>query len=76
MKATVSEKGQITIPKQLRDRLGLQAGQVLDFEEKDGKLVATKLPTSHPVDALFGVLKTKQNTDQVMKALRGEADPR
>ena len=76
MKSIVSEKGQITIPKPLRERLGLHAGQILDFQEKDGKLVATKAPTSDPVDALFGILKRKQKTDQVMKDLRGEPDPR
>ena len=42
MKAVVSEKGQVTIPKACRDRLGLQTGSVLDFEARDGKLVAVK----------------------------------
>jgi AbrB family looped-hinge helix DNA binding protein len=42
MKAIVSEKGQVTIPKACRDRLGLQAGSALDFEARDGKLVAVK----------------------------------
>jgi len=47
MKAIVSEKGQITIPKACRDRLGLQRGSVLDFEARDGRLVAVK---RQPVD--------------------------
>jgi antitoxin PrlF len=42
MKSIVSEKGQVTIPKACRDRLGLHAGSVLDFEARDGKLVAVK----------------------------------
>lgn len=42
MKAVVSEKGQVTIPKACRDRLGLKPGSVLDFEARDGKLVAVK----------------------------------
>lgn len=42
MKAIVSEKGQVTIPKSCRDRLGLHEGSVLDFEARDGKLVAVK----------------------------------
>ncbi|MGB0911619.1 MAG: AbrB/MazE/SpoVT family DNA-binding domain-containing protein [Nitrospirales bacterium] len=76
MKAIVSEKGQITIPKPLRERLGLHAGEVLNFQEKEGKLVATKTPTSDPVDAFFGILKSKRKTDQIIKDLRGEPDPR
>lgn len=34
MKATITSKGQVTIPGPIRDRLGLQAGQVLEFDEK------------------------------------------
>src|SRR5205823_13428010 len=49
MKSTVSEKGQVTIPKALRDRLGIRAGAVLDFEEEDGRLVAKKVNPVDPV---------------------------
>jgi AbrB family looped-hinge helix DNA binding protein len=42
MKAIVSEKGQVTIPKACRDRLGLRAGTVLEFEAEGGRLVAVK----------------------------------
>ncbi len=42
MKATVSEKGQVTIPKGLRTKLGLRPGTVIEFEAVQGKLVGTK----------------------------------
>ena len=76
MKAIISEKGQITIPKPLRERLGLHAGQILEFHEEKGKLVATKSSSSDPVDAVFGILKTTRKTNQIMNVLRGEPDPR
>ena len=50
MKAKVSEKGQVTIPKRLRDSLGLRTGDVLDFDEESGRLVAVKVA---PEDASF-----------------------
>jgi antitoxin PrlF len=74
MKAVVSEKGQITIPKRLRDRLGIRAGEVLDIEEDHGRLVGIKLTTRDAVDELFGVLKGKEKTDTIMRRLRGEPD--
>ncbi|MCX6908268.1 MAG: AbrB/MazE/SpoVT family DNA-binding domain-containing protein [Verrucomicrobia bacterium] len=42
MKAIVSEKGQVTIPKPCRDRLGLRPGTELDFEAQNGRLIAVK----------------------------------
>jgi antitoxin PrlF len=42
MNAIVSEKGQITIPKPLRDKLGLRPGTVLEFAEDAGLLIAKK----------------------------------
>ena len=45
MKAIVSEKGQITIPKPCRERLGLRAGMVLDVQTDHGRLIAVKTET-------------------------------
>ena len=42
MKTTVSEKGQITIPKAIREKLGLRPGTVLDFVAAEGKLIGVK----------------------------------
>jgi len=42
MKSVVSEKGQVTIPKALRHKLGIEPGTVLDFEDNHGLLVARK----------------------------------
>lgn len=70
MNATVSEKGQVTIPKALRDRLGIRAGQVLDFDEEGGRLVARKADVRDPVDAVYGMLDLPA-TDQLIDELRG-----
>ena len=74
MKATVSEKGQVTIPKQLRDRLGIRAGQVLEFDESAGALVARKAQDQNPVDAVYGIVDLGAPTDAVIERLRGTPD--
>jgi AbrB family looped-hinge helix DNA binding protein len=42
MTTVVSEKGQITIPKDLRTKLGLAAGTVIDFSAERGALIGRK----------------------------------
>lgn len=74
MKATVSEKGQVTIPKTLRDRLGILPGEVLEFEEDSGRLIARKVVERDAIDELYGILKLGTTTDEFINELRGEPD--
>ncbi len=71
MKTTMSEKGQVTIPKRLRDRLGLRPGTVIDFEEDAGTLVGRKAAPVDPLDELYGSLDLGMTTDEMMTELRG-----
>ncbi len=73
MKAIVSEKGQVTIPKPLRERLGIRAGETLDFAEENGQLVARKSVDRDPIDAVYGILETNRSTDVALTELRGDA---
>ena len=72
MKTTVSEKGQVTIPKPLRHRLGIRTGQVLEVKEERGRLVMTKLEAKDAVEEVFGILNLGGPTDSVLPTLRGE----
>ena len=74
MKTTVSEKGQITIPKLLRLRLGIRPRQVLKVREDRGRLVLVKSDSRDPVDAVFGILDLRRPTDHLMASLRGAKD--
>jgi len=71
MKARVAERGQVTIPKPLRERLGMKPGTVLEFCEEHGRLVATKNGGSDPVGEVHGCLGKKIHTDAIMAQLRG-----
>lgn len=73
MKAVVSEKGQVTIPKQLRDRLGIEPGQELDFTDEDGQLVARKVRAQNTIDSVYGILALPEGTDVLLDELRGPA---
>ncbi len=71
MKTTVSEKGQITIPKRLRDRLGLRPGTILDFEEAGGRLVGRKLVPADHLEELVGILDLPDGVDAFVRGTRG-----
>lgn len=74
MRATVGERGQVTIPKRLRDRLGIRPGQVLEIEEESGRLVVVKVEEADPFTRNIGVWGTGRDTDALLVELRGEAD--
>lgn len=71
MRVTVSEKGQVTIPKRLRERLGIRAGEMLDFEEREGELVARKASSADPVAEVYGILKLGEPIDAFVRRVRG-----
>lgn len=74
-RSRVSEKGQVTIPKAIRERLGIRPGELLEFDEgADGRVVARKVATRDPVDEVYGILNAREGTDELIERLRGEAD--
>lgn len=73
MKAKISSKGQVTVPKSCRDKLGLKTGTVLDFEAVDGVLIARKVQSQDPFNKWRGRCKlpTGQNVDDYLRLVRG-----
>jgi antitoxin PrlF len=55
--ATLTSKGQITLPKDVRTKLHLQTGEKIDFriDEKTGSV--TLSPLNRSVNQVFGILK-------------------
>lgn len=79
MKAKVSEKGQVTIPKPVRDKLGIGAGDELDFEVEGGRIVAVKAVEQDPFDDVWGTLPPEalegMSVDEWIDVMRGPAVP-
>jgi antitoxin PrlF len=68
MRSRVADRGQVTIAKALRDRLGVVPGTTLEFSEEHGRLVAVK---ADPVAKVHGCLGRKFDTDAFMAPIRG-----
>ncbi len=76
--AKVTSKGQVTIPKEVRERLGVHPGEVVGFEEKEGLLVISKVVAKSPFDKWVGKLKhlEGQRSDDLVKEARGHDSSR
>lgn len=72
----VTVKGQVTIPKPVRDALGIVPGSKVEFvSNQDGEFVLRKAVSKqepHPFDLLVGILGPGPSTDEIMALTRGE----
>ena len=71
--AKVTSKGQITIPKEIREKLGVHPGEDVGFEEKDNMLLISKVVGKSPFDKWVGKLKhlKGQRSDDLVREARG-----
>lgn len=67
--ARVSERGQVVIPKPLRDKLHIKPHATVLFQEKDGQLILTVLPED-PVQAARGILKGEEPVSRLLARYR------
>jgi antitoxin PrlF len=80
MASTVTSKGQVTIPKQVRELLGIKPGNEVAFElAEDGRVVVRKVgrrgPAGRPRSRfarLRGRASAGMTTEQIMALTRGE----
>ncbi|MDB6036763.1 MAG: transcriptional regulator, AbrB family [Verrucomicrobiales bacterium] len=79
MDSIVSEKGQVTIPKELRDQLGIRHGTVLEFSATGGKLIAAKQVAADPFEKWSGrgkFPKGIRTVDEYLNIVRNGDSPR
>ena len=68
----ISERGQITIPKALRDQFGLRMDVEVELiPTKYGVLIQKRSRSKHPVDRVFGILNKPSDTDSYIEEVRG-----
>ncbi len=74
MEATVAERGQITLPKAVRDALGLTKGSTLKVELDGGRIILRK-NVDDAISRARGRFKLPEGvtTDDIMRDLRGRA---
>lgn len=68
----ISERGQITIPKRLRERYGLWANVEVELvEDRDGLHLRKTTSGKHPVDRVSGILGRDFDVDAYIEQVRG-----
>lgn len=72
MRSTISSKGQITVPAEVRSKLGLVPGTPVEFELRSSEVVLRKgVKGTHPVDQVFGLLRLQKPVDRLLDEMRG-----
>lgn len=77
MATTMTSKGQVTIPKRVRDTLGLKPGSKVEFDiAPDGWIIIRGAnddrPPENPLARFVGIAGPGMTTDEVMALTRGE----
>jgi AbrB family looped-hinge helix DNA binding protein len=76
MATKVTQKGQVTIPKPIRDHLGIGPGSKVEFRRAaDGGVVIVRADATSAkgrFDKLVGILGPGPSTDEIMEWTRGD----
>ena len=68
----ISERGQITVTKALRDRFGLHKDvEVEMISTREGILIQKRSRSKHPVDLVYGILGQPSDTNTYIEEVRG-----
>lgn len=70
----ITRKGQVTIPKKIRDSLGLKPGSEVDFKVEGGAYFLEKKVKGKPIAKWAGFLRGNRTSDEIIEELRGKAE--
>ncbi|HEY5895693.1 MAG TPA: AbrB/MazE/SpoVT family DNA-binding domain-containing protein [Chthoniobacterales bacterium] len=77
MKALVTSKGQVTIPKELRDLFGIEPGVQVDFAAAEDGIRLRKVVDRRKQSRVLGCLKTElkgRSVTDLLDELRGPVE--
>ena len=69
MRATVTSKGQVTIPKEIREFAHISSGTELDFQTVGDGVISIR-PITHDITKLKGIAKKKGRRSLSLKAIK------
>lgn len=76
--STISSKGQVTVPLEVRNRLGLKEGDRVEFVYEEGRTVLRPArPEKNPFEAYLGILPAFSTRDEInawIDDLRGDGE--
>jgi antitoxin PrlF len=73
----LTSKGQVTLPKRMRDHLGLKPGSEIEFTINNRAEIVLKVKEKPPKSKfaeLRGTLDLGMTTDEFMRMIRGDPD--
>ena len=72
----VTIKGQVTIPQEIREKLGITPAVEIDFIEEKGRVYLVKRKgkgkKTYKFSKLRGIANVKMTTDEIMALTRGD----
>lgn len=68
----VTQKGQVTIPKEVREKLGIRPGDEIEFVRTEDGYLIEKEVEKNPFEKWRGASETDESVEQRMAELRGE----
>ena len=74
--AKITSKGQITVPKRIRARLGVKDGDILSFDEEGDKMVVSRGRGESPFAKYRGILKRGRgmSREEIIRSVREMRD--
>lgn len=68
----ISQRGQVTIPKALRERFGMNHNMEVEITPtRDGLLIRKRRAAEHPVERVYAILDSPGGTDDYLEEIRG-----